>query len=601
NRLARATVVARQLLGEPAAEVMPDMERQGFLDVYRQVAATGEAQSLVEWETHYQNPDGSEVVRWLDLIVTPCLVQGRVVAVAGRGWDVTERVLERRRVESELRSTEASLLQARQVVDALQRALLPDRMPVLPGLDVAAAYLPAAQEQVAGGDWFDAVARDGKVVLVVGDVVGHGVSASAAMGQLRAVLLDHVDAGEPIWQVLAALDRWARRDKASFASTVCLVELDPATGAFTYLTAGHPPPLVIAGTGQDSRFLDPSGHGPIGGEPRELGARAGSLAVGEVLMLYSDGLIELPGMTPMQGTVNLARTARDAVANRLLPIGAPASAGERVARHTIEHLVRLRGHTDDVTVLAAQRREPPAALALDGETGDAGLAARARGALLGWLAPLGVRADDRDALLHAAGELVQNAVDHAYPAGTPGAVRLRAALEHDGAAVMVVADDGPWAGPVSDPERGLGLAMVRALADHLEIEGTAACTTATVRHRLHRDAGAVSSLPLAPAPPDAQSVAEVWSHLGKAGPQIGARGPLDAAAAAEIAAALAINTGPGHGPATLDLREVTLLGSAAVHAILRARALAPDLAIIAPTGSVAQHVLALAAIPVGAG
>ena len=596
NRAARATSGDRHVLGEPAAEVMPDMERQGFLDPFRRAATSGEVQSLVEWEAHMQNPDGSELVRWLDIQVTPCLSEGRVVAVTGRGWDVTERVLARAALEAQLRSSTASLVEARNVVDTLQRALLPDQVPVLPGVDVSASYLLAGREQAAGGDWFDAVERDGKLVLVVGDVVGHGVTASVAMGQLRAVLLDHVEAGEPIEQTLVALDRWAGRHAAAFAATVCLVELDPETGAFTYLTAGHPPPLVVAGDGAVSEFLEPTGHGPLGEQDRTLGGATGSLAVGQVLVLYSDGLVELPGTTPMQGTVNLAQSAQKAVANRLLPIGAPAQATERAVRHTIEHLVRQRGHADDVTVLAAQRREPPAQLTFDADTDQPHVVGRARAALSMWLAPLAARAQHRDAVLHAAGELVQNAVDHAYL--DSGSVRLQARLDRDGSVVLTVADDGAWAAHEPLEGRGLGLAMVRSMVSHVEIDGTSSGTTVTVRHRLHRDVGPSGAVPTSPTPPDVPPEAEVWNHLGEVGPEIGAAGALDADAAERLSAALTLNIGAGHGPATLDLQNVTLLGSAAVYAIIRARAQAPDLTIIAPAGTVAQHVLRLAAIPV---
>jgi len=77
----------------------------------------------------------------------------------------------------------------RGIVAELQEALLPTALPVLPRARIAARYLVAGQEQAAGGDWFDAIPLDGgAVALVVGDVVGHGLSASAAMGQLRAVL-----------------------------------------------------------------------------------------------------------------------------------------------------------------------------------------------------------------------------------------------------------------------------------------------------------------------------------------------------------------------------------------------------------------------------
>ena len=597
NGQTRGASADRALIGLPLQQAYGDLAPQGYVDLYRHTAETGEAQSLVEWRAHLVSPDGSELAIWLDLLVTPCLVDGRVVAVTGRGWDVTERVNARQALEADLRSSTAWLVEARNVLDTLQRALLPDQVPVLPAVDVSASYLPAGPEQAAGGDWFDAVERDGKLVLVVGDVVGHGVTASVAMGQLRAVLLDHVEAGETFEQVLAALDRWARRHAAAFAATLCLVELDPETGGFTYLTAGHPPPLVVSGDGAVSEFLAPTGHGPLGEQDRDLEAASGSLAVGQVLMLYSDGLVELPGTTPMQGTVNLARSAREAVANRLLPIGAPAQATERAARHTIEHLVRLRGHTDDVTVLAAQRREPPGPLRFDADTDQPHLLLRARAALSTWLAPLAARTRDRDAVLHAAGEIIQNAVDHAYKQ-TAGPVRLQARLDRAGDVVLTVADDGAWA--VAEPVdgRGLGLAMVRSLVSHAEIDGRSSGTTVTVRHRLHRDAGLADAASPSPVPLVIPDEADVWSHLSEAGPKIGAAGALDADAAERLSAALTLNTGPAQRPATLDLQAVTLLGSAAVRAIVRARTQAPDLTIIAPAGTVAQHVLRLAAIPV---
>src|SRR4249919_2602692 len=82
-------------------------------------------------------------------------------------------------------------LVAREIVAELQQALLPTSLPVLPRARIAARYLAAGHEQSAGGDWFDAIPlAGGSVALVVGDVVGHGVAASAAMGQLRAVLAE---------------------------------------------------------------------------------------------------------------------------------------------------------------------------------------------------------------------------------------------------------------------------------------------------------------------------------------------------------------------------------------------------------------------------
>ena len=118
------------------------------------------------------------------------------------------------------------------VVAELQQALLPAALPVLPGLSIAARYLVAAPDQAAGGDWFDVIPLpDGAVALVVGDVVGHGVAASAAMGQLRAVLGELLLETGDVQAALHRIDRMAKRPQALRATTVCVAVLDAASGA----------------------------------------------------------------------------------------------------------------------------------------------------------------------------------------------------------------------------------------------------------------------------------------------------------------------------------------------------------------------------------
>jgi serine phosphatase RsbU (regulator of sigma subunit) len=150
------------------------------------------------------------------------------------------------------------------MVLALQEALLPPALPVLPRARIAARYLAAGQEQAAGGDWFDAVPlTGGTVALVVGDVVGHGIAASAAMGQLRSVL-DELLAAEPdLGTVLTRAEVFAAERAALRAATMALAVLDPADGTLCYTTCGHPPPLIISTDGT-SRYLPGTRTGPLG-------------------------------------------------------------------------------------------------------------------------------------------------------------------------------------------------------------------------------------------------------------------------------------------------------------------------------------------------
>ena len=128
------------------------------------------------------------------------------------------------------------------VADVLQRSLLPPELPALPRLGVAARYLPSAVGVAAGGDWYDLLPIDDhRVAVVVGDVVGHGATAAAVMGQLRSALAAYLLDGHSPAAALERLDRFARRVPGSAGSTcVCLV-VDCATGALCWASAGHPP------------------------------------------------------------------------------------------------------------------------------------------------------------------------------------------------------------------------------------------------------------------------------------------------------------------------------------------------------------------------
>ena len=177
---------------------------------------------------------------------------------------------------------------------------------------IAAHYLVAAAEQAAGGDWFEAVPVGGQVVAVVGDVVGHGAKASAVMGQLRAVLVEFLLDGDDLATALARLERFASRVSGARGATVCLALIDPAER--------HPPlrlrrpPAATGGRGRRvDRYLPAPGGGPLSlaGPPPRVGTA--TLAPDELLLMFSDGLVERSGQDQSVGLAELADVASSAV------------------------------------------------------------------------------------------------------------------------------------------------------------------------------------------------------------------------------------------------------------------------------------------------
>lgn len=355
NAAYRAFVGRERLVGRAIRDVLPELAGQQIFEMFERVYATGRAQTAREWRAQIDR-HGTGVLEefYADYTVTPRRgPDGEVVGVLVSAVDVTERVLQRRATEQLAADAERRGSDARDVVTALQEALLPTALPVLPGARVAGRYLVAAEDQTAGGDWFDVIPlAGGRVALVAGDVVGHGVAASAAMGQLRAVL-KHVLATEPsLSAALGQVDGFARSEPALRAATLAVAVLDPATGHLSYATCGHPPPLVVSPDG-DTRYLPITGSGPLGtGSALEIAA--GALSPGETMLLYSDGLVERPGRTIAEGMAELATVAGDSAAGRALPVGAASSRPERVCQLSVE-LLTGTGYADDVTALAVER------------------------------------------------------------------------------------------------------------------------------------------------------------------------------------------------------------------------------------------------------
>jgi anti-sigma regulatory factor (Ser/Thr protein kinase) len=467
----------------------------------------------------------------------------------------------------------------------LQDAVLPKGLPVLPGVEVAARYL-LADDADTGGDWFDAVPlADGRMVVVVGDVVGHGIEASVAMGELKTLFEERVRVDGDLVAALELLDARARRLQQSRSTTVCAATLDPATGELCYCTAGHPPPVVVTAEGE-AVYLPATGAGPLASGHRFTTARH-TLGPGEVLLLYSDGLVERPGRSASQNTVDLLRVAADAVSDAV-------AAGEAVAsstcRRTLEQLTASSGYDDDITLLVVQRvpAPPPLSLRLPAVP-DALRTVRAD--LDTWLRALRVAPLDRMAVQHAVGELVSNAVEHAYDdvdVRHPLAVDAR--LTSGGMVEFVVADRGRWRSNSPD-RRGRGLALASGLLDEFELVHDDGGTRACGRHRVSNPAELLRGT----SAPASGETSPTYA-LGVIDDVLHAAGSLDAEAAVDLRAGLNRASRGGSRRVTVDLAEVDLLCSAAVQSLYEARSAGP-IELIAPMGSPAQHVLELVRLP----
>lgn len=277
-------------------------------------------------------------------------------AASSSTWQTRPKQVRRRRTaQQQAVEAQRRCEQVRDVIDTLQRELLPAGVPVLPRVQIAASYLLADEDIAAGGDWFDALSLpDGRVALVVGDVVGHGVAASATMGQLRILLHERLAATADIVTAARAVDAAAGRIRGARAATVCVAIIEPSRGELRYCTAGHPPPPVVTFRGE-ARYLPTTGPGPIGvgGDFTAGSVGTARLGAGEMVLLYTDGILERPGRDLAASTVELAQVAGDVAADRALR-GDPAFPAERVCTQALELLTRVTGHSDDVTLLSGQ-------------------------------------------------------------------------------------------------------------------------------------------------------------------------------------------------------------------------------------------------------
>ena len=411
------------------------------------------------------------------LLGVPMIVEGNLIGVMHVGSLRPRRFGENDVAVLELASARAApgidrarlysaLEREHQVAMVLQRSLLPRRLPELPGVSVAMRYLAARDE--VGGDWYDMVELPrGLVGVAIGDVVGHGVMAASLMGQIRTALRAYALVGHSPGETLELVDRFVRSIDADAMATAAYAVFNPEDGTLRFATAGHPPPVIAAGA--RSRVAEITPAVPLGAYPyaryvdHEL-----KLADSEMFVLYTDGLVERPGLELDAGIDQLLGVIRDAPT----PEGACLLA--------IEHLVPPEGPRDDVAVVAFQQTPVPDELELM-MTADPQMLSRIRRLLRRWLRHRGADDNDLAEVTIAVSEACANAIEHAY-SPTPAWIEVRGRTDGD-QLTITVRDGGRWRAPRGH-HRGRGIKVMEAAMEKVEFICTEDGTEVTMRRRL---------------------------------------------------------------------------------------------------------------------
>jgi serine phosphatase RsbU (regulator of sigma subunit) len=190
----------------------------------------------------------------------------------------------------------------------LQRAVLPAELDHLPGWQIATHYGPAGPADV-GGDFYDAIEDgDGGLSVFIGDVMGRGIGAAAAMAQMRAAVRAYVCIDPDPQTVVGRLDRMIARLGLTELATLLYAHIDPALGQVHVVSAGHLPPVIVSAVGE-ARWLDVPAQRPLGLECVGRPATTAVLARGDTLLLYTDGLVERREEPLDDGLERLAKRA----------------------------------------------------------------------------------------------------------------------------------------------------------------------------------------------------------------------------------------------------------------------------------------------------
>jgi len=358
---------------------------------------------------------------------------------------------------------DARISEMRAVTAIMQRTLLPETLPDIPGLRFSAKYLPAGTGVKIGGDWYDVFQlNDGRLAFVVGDVVGRGILAASVMAEIRTALRAYMAQGHKLTEVVSMLNDLLVSMGRNRGATLSILALDPQAEELEAVTAGHLPPLLVEPTGPP-RLLEQRPGLQVGVRSgNEYEATRHPFPVGSRLLLYTDGLIERREESIDVGLQRL--TAAAATAAR--------EPKTNLADDVYRALLDETPLADDVALLAIETLPLEGPLEITLPT-RASVLAGMRRTLARWLRAAGANEDEQFDVTLSTSEAAANAIEHAY-GGNESTFTILCEQESDRITVTV-RDLGRWR-TARPPGGGRGLPIMRELVDDVEIsrgdEGT---------------------------------------------------------------------------------------------------------------------------------
>ncbi len=370
-------------------------------------------------------------------------------------------------------------LSERRVAHTLQRSMRTMHLPHVDGVQLAARYLPGTRQTEVSGDWYDVIPLpDGRVGVVIGDVVGRGIDAAVTMSQLRTALRAYAVEGLEPAVVVGKLHMLVDHLNIGLSTTLVYLDLDPFSREVRYVSAGHLPVLHAPAEGE-SRYLPGARSTPLGTVTAGAAIPQAQFVLdpGDTILLYTDGLVERRG---------------DSIDSRLEQLRRTFAEGPEELQPALEHLTATLAdddtlRQDDVALLALR------VAALAGPAFEAAIAPAAeqlgalRGDLRAWLASVGATASEAGDVLIAVGEACANAIEHAN-ARSGSAIDVRGQLL-GGEVVLRVRDRGAWRPAEPHADRGHGLRLMRVLMDDVDIVSGVDGTRVELRRSLTSRAG----------------------------------------------------------------------------------------------------------------
>ena len=417
----------------------------------------------VPWEREYRLRRHDGEYRWIVDRGVPRFSGEELAGWVGTATDIHERK------EMEEKLTEAAA-RDHEVAETLQRSLLPEHLPRIDGVQLEARYLPAARGTAIGGDWYDAIElEDGRVAVVVGDVVGHGLRAATVMGQLRNAFRAYALIESSPAQTLARLNRLLSKEDRDVMATALYLIFDRDTGEVRFSSAGHPPALVVAPGGP--HFLEGGRSVPLGtADPATYRDESAVIEPGSTMLLYTDGLVERRD-TPLE----------DRLAQLATVAGVADGELSDVCDQILQGVLGGLRPADDVALLAVR----PEAVA----AGELSMRLPADPSALGplrrrigrFLQAAGASEQERFDITLTVSEAAMNAIEHAYgPADAEFELEARAS---GGEVEITVRDSGVWR-ERRGTERGRGLSIIDGMMDDVEVSPGPRGTSVRMRRRL---------------------------------------------------------------------------------------------------------------------